>query len=269
VYRLVPLALERQIIGDLAGMPIALPLSMKYLHWMTHPALAALALVCACSLARADSSAADGITSLDALRSNAVSAIESRARALGRTVDISVSELDPRLRLSLCTRPLETFIPGDGEIHEYTSVAIRCSGAVRWTIYVRAAVSAEVNVLTARGTLPRGAELTLADFDTVRRSVPGSGADYATDYSALKGMRLRQPLSAGEPLTRGKLEVSSVIRRGQKVTLLARESGIEIRVAAIALADGRPAERIQVQNENSRQVVEAVVRDATLVEIGL
>ena len=146
---------------------------------------------------------------------------------------------------------------------------MRCAGNVRWTIYVRAAISSEVNVLTARGALPRGAEPAAADFEMARRTVPGTGADYPADAAALHGLRLKLPLAAGEVLTRSKLEAAALIRRGQKVTLLARSGGIEIRVAAVALSDGRPAEHIQVQNENSRQIVEAVVRDASLVEVAL
>jgi flagella basal body P-ring formation protein FlgA len=117
--------------------------------------------------------------------------------------------------------------------------------------------------------LPRGAEPAATDFDSVRRTVPGSGADYPADPATLHGLRLKQPMAAGEFLTRSRLETAALIHRGQKVTLLARNDGIEIRVAAVALSDGRPAERIQVQNENSHQVVEAVVRDATLVEVTL
>lgn len=232
-----------------------------------YAALAALALACAISLVHA--APADVPTPLDTLRNAASQAVLARARAQGRVVNVTIADLDPRLRLAGCSQPLDTQIAGDGELHDYTSVAVRCGGDVRWTVYLRAAVSAEVSVLTARGALPRGAEPTLTDFDSTRRTVPGTGADYPADAFALRGLRLRQPLAAGEPLTRAKLEAAAVVHRGQKVTLLARSGGIEIRAAAVALSDGRPAERIQVQNENSRQIVEAVVRDAAVVEVPL
>jgi len=243
---------------------------MNTAYRWTQPALAALILVCVWSLAPATPPpVTDAVVPLEALAAAAQQALQSRAQALGRPVKISINELDPRLRLAACSRPLDSSITGDGELHEYTSVAVRCAGSVRWTIYVRAAISSEVQVLTARGALPRGAEPSANDFDTARRSVPGTGVDYPADASVLRGLRLRQPLAAGEMLTRAKLETAALIRRGQKVTLLARDGGIEIRVAAVALADGRPAERIQVQNENSHQIVEAVVRNAALVEVGL
>lgn len=213
--------------------------------------------------------AADDITPLETLRAAAEKTLQSRAKALGHPVRIALVELDPRLRVAACSQPLEGSVTGDGELHDYTTVAVRCAANVRWTVYVRAAISSDVTVLTARGALPRGAEPTAADFETAQRTVPGSGADYPNDVAALRGLRLRLPLAAGEALTRSRLETAALVRRGQKVTLLARDSGFEIRVAAVALADGRPAERIQVQNESSRRIVEAVVRDAGVVEAGL
>ncbi len=243
---------------------------MNTLHRWSYPAFAALLLVFLWSLAPAAPIASqDEVTPLAALSAAAQKALLARAQALGRTVNISIGELDPRLRLAACSQPLDSAIAGDGELHDYTSVAVRCAGSVRWTIYVRAAISCDIPVLTARGALPRGAEPAAADFDSARRTVPGTGVDYPADAAALRGLKLKLPLAAGEVLTRSKLETAALIRRGQKVTLLARSGSIEIRVAAVALADGRPAERIQVQNENSRQIVEAVVRDATLVEVAL
>lgn len=238
-------------------------------RWLNQ-AHAALVLAFLCSPASPAAQAAEGgITPPAALRAAAEKALQARAQALGRPVNIALVELDPRLRVAQCSQPLDSNIVGDGELHEYTSVAVRCSGSVRWTVYLRASISTEVTVLTARGALPRGAEPTGADFETVRRTVPGTGADYPEDVATLRGLRLKMPLAAGEALTRSRLETAALIRRGQKVMLLAREGGIEIRVAAVALSDGRAAERIQVQNESSRRVVEGIVRDAAVVEVVL
>ena len=51
--------------------------------------------------------------------------------------------------------------------------------------------------------------------------------------------------------------------------LVARGPAVEIRVAAIALADGRPEERVRVQNAASQRVIEGVVRGPGLVEVPL
>ena len=251
-------------------MRIALSIRMNADDFDFRPAAVALLLTLYSALTHAaPDTISEAITSLDALRAAANQALQERTQALGHPVTITFSDLDPRLRLARCSRPLESSIAGDGELHDYTSVMVRCAGEVRWTVYLRAAITSEVSVLTARATLPRGAEPSDAVFESTHRTVPGSGAEYPADAAQLRGLRLKQPMAAGEVLTRSRLEPAAVIRRGQRITLVARDAGIEIRVSAVALADGRPAERIQVQNESSRQIVEAVVRDAAVAEIPL
>jgi flagella basal body P-ring formation protein FlgA len=251
------------------GMPLAVHTRMKAFNWLFHPAVAALALICACSLLHATDINQDAVTPIETLRRVANDTIQAHARDAGGPVTVTLTDPDPRLRLAACTRPVEGAIVGDGELHDFTTVGIRCNGAVHWAIYVRATVTTELTVLVARSVLARGSEPSMASFDRVRRNVPGTGADYVTSEDGLRGLRLRTPLAAGEVLTRARLETAALVHRGQRVTLLARNAGIEIRVAAIALADGRPSELIQVQNENSRQVVDAVVREAGVVEVPL
>jgi len=134
---------------------------------------------------------------------------------------------------------------------------------------VRVAVTNELPVLTARRLLPRGSALSATDFELRARPVNGLGDRYPGNLQALAGARLRLPLNAGEVLSNEMLEQLPLIRRGQQVTLMARSGAVEIRVNATALADGHAEQRIQVQNQNSRQIVEAVVRDSNLVEVPL
>ena len=62
------------------------------------------------------------------------------------------------------------------------------------------------------------------------------------------------------------MAIAPVVRRGQELTLLARASGTDVRVTVIAMSDGRPDERICVQNPSSRRIVEATVRSCVLAE---
>jgi flagella basal body P-ring formation protein FlgA len=136
-------------------------------------------------------------------------------------------------------------------------------------VFVRVAVRTEVPALTALRLLPRGAALVAADFEQRPRVVNGLGEHYALDLAALIGARLRRPLNAGEALDSDNLDRPPLIRRGQQVTLIARNPALEIRVAAVAMSDGQAEQRISVQNLNTRQIVEAVVRSGDLVEVPL
>jgi flagella basal body P-ring formation protein FlgA len=73
----------------------------------------------------------------------------------------------------------------------------------------------------------------------------------------------------GEALDADALLTAPIVHRGQQLTLLARTSGMDVRVAVVALTDGKPDERIRVQNLSSQRIVEATVRSSQLVEVPL
>jgi flagellar basal body P-ring formation protein FlgA len=207
--------------------------------------------------------------SLESIRQTAVQAVTAHAAPPGGRLQANAAPLDPRLQLAPCASALHGALAGDGELHDMVTVAVRCEAPVRWTVYVRVAVTNEMPVLTARRLLTRGATLSAEDFELRSRVVNGLGSRYPTSLQALAGARLRLPLNAGEVLSNDMLEQLPLVRRGQQVTLLARSAALEIRVNAIALADGHAEQHIQVQNQNSRQIVEAVVRSSDLVEVPL
>mgnify|MGYP001548070343 CR=1 FL=1 len=196
-------------------------------------------------------------------------AIRAQAGTQGATLSLTPAPLDPRLRLAACDRPLDAFITDGGQIHYQTTVGVRCAGRVRWTIYTSVTVESLATVLVARYALPRDAALTAADFQSQTRRVPGLLSGYLTDAAALAGQRLKRPLRAGEVLSHDALAPAFLIHRGQQVVLVAHSPGLDVRMAGVALSDGRIADRIDVRNLSSQRVVEGVVRSDSEVEMPL
>ncbi|MFO1401179.1 MAG: flagellar basal body P-ring formation chaperone FlgA [Steroidobacteraceae bacterium] len=182
---------------------------------------------------------------------------------------MQAATLDPRLRLPRCTQPLNATPGGDGTLRAEVPVSVRCAGERPWSLYLVVRVESEVPVLVARRALPRDAAPLAGDFAIATRRVAGFASQYVGDPAALAGRRLRRPLGAGEALSLDALAVAPVVHRGEQVTLVARSAAVEIRVAAVALADGRPEDRIRVQNPMSQRVIEGVVRGPGLVEAPL
>lgn len=212
---------------------------------------------------------AGATTSIRSIEAAAEQAVRTRAGANARKLSLSSAPLDPRLRLAACDRPLDPFIIGDGEVHPQTTVGVRCAGSVRWTIYDSVTVESTTQVLVARYALPRDAMLTALDFDLQTRRVPGMSSTWLSNPASLTGQRLRTPVGAGQPLSRDALAPAPLIRRGQQVTILARGGGIEVRMAGVALADGRESDHIRVQNVSSQRVIEAIIRSDSVVEAPL
>ncbi|NDV12784.1 flagellar basal body P-ring formation chaperone FlgA [Crenobacter caeni] len=80
------------------------------------------------------------------------------------------------------------------------------------------------------------------------------------------GMSSRSPLKAGAALRARRLQASTLVKRGEDVEIVARQAGVEVRVAAQALAAGSRDEVIRVRNLASGQVIDARVSSKGEVE---
>jgi len=192
------------------------------------------------------------------------------AAGSGATGLIAIADApDPRLQLPACANPLRTAVAGDGQLREHTTVAVRCETSTPWTLYIGVTLSTAAPVLVAQHALARDSVPTAADFTVVVRHLPGLSSRYVSDAAQLAGQRLRRPVAMGEALDVDALLTAAIVHRGQQLTLLAHAAGMEVRVAVIALMDGKPDERIRVQNTVSQRVIEATVRSSQYVEVTL
>ena len=60
-----------------------------------------------------------------------------------------------------------------------------------------------------------------------------------------------------------------LVRRGQRVTVLAQGRGIQVRTNGKALGDAAKGERVRVENTTSRRVVEGVAIADGVVRVNL
>jgi len=209
----------------------------------------------------------DASQSLDAIRKAADEFVRSQTPGEPNTVEIAVGNLDERLRLAPCGRPLQASLPAGGTFRDRTTVAVSCPGSTHWTVYVPVSIATNVSTLILRHAALRGARLAAADVEVQTRKVAGTSASYLTNVSDLTNRSLKRPLPAGSTLTADVFEEDALVKRGQQVTLLASAGGLEVRAFGRALTDGRAAGRVRVQNLSSQKVVEGVVESADVIRV--
>ena len=183
------------------------------------------------------------------------------------TTTVKAGTLDPRHKLPLCDAPLEGFMRRGAKIGARSIVGVRCTGSKPWKIYVPVDVIVTRKVLAAARPLPRGHLVAKSDVTLIERDVATMQRGYYDNFAALAGLRLKQPLLAGQVIAPAMLAADRIIRRGQSVTIVAAGGGINIRMAGKALTDGALNQRIRVENSNSGRVVEGIVRSPEHVEI--
>lgn len=183
---------------------------------------------------------------------------------------VSAAHLDSRLRLAQCSAPLDAFPNSLNSMQTARiTVGVRCSAQTPWTVYVPVNVEVEASVLVLRRGLSRRAPIQAADVELQIRRMPGTASTFLSDVNSLNGHRLKRAIPAGTPLTVELLVPDVVVRRGQQVTLVAANGGMEIRAQGLVLADAGASDRVRVQNVSSLKVVEGVVENENTVRVGL
>jgi len=161
--------------------------------------------------------------------------------------------LDPALRLPRCGARLQARRSANG------TVEVSCPKASGWRLFVPVRIHRDQSVLVLTRAITAG-ETVSADMLTreTRDAARIVGAPL-TDPSVAIGQIARRALAAGSVLTAAHLRAPAAIRRGDQVTLISRQDGIEVRMAGRALAAGSLGERISAENLSSRKRVQGVV----------
>lgn len=224
----------------------------------------AAALACAGML-----SAAEAIQSLDVVRDQVKDFLEKQAAGLPNTPRIEVGALDPRLRLPLCPEPLETWFPAGARAQGNVTVGVRCKAGASWSIYVPAQVQVFDRVVVSARPLSRGSVLAAGDVELTDMEVTHLAGGYLGAPDQAIGKMLRRNVQLGAVLGPGLLELPKLIQRGERVQIIARTGGMEVRMEGEALEDGAEGQVIRVRNRSSKRHVEARVAAPGTVEIRL
>lgn len=238
------------------------------IHRFLMCALAALLLVGAGNASAQASYAGASIQSLDAIQAAAEEFVRSSLPENSVKHFVTANRLDSRLRLDPCVSPLEAFSQGTGMNSGRMTIGVRCPNAAPWTIYVPVTVEVEVSVLVLRRPLARRARVEIADVEPQVRRVSGRASLFINDIASLQGHRLNRSLPVGTVLTVDMLKPDILVRRGQKVTLIAANGPVQIRAQGQALTEGAASERVRVQNVSSLKIVEGVVESSEVVRVG-
>lgn len=134
----------------------------------------------------------------------------------------------------------------------------RCRVTAQIDLYVPALVASK-GLARGRALSPDDLSLSMIPYAQSKGTLPT--ADLAV------GNTLKNNLAAGEPVRDRNLTKSLVVRRGDMVTIIARQGGLRVTAAGQAKQDGALGETISVVNVNSKKTISARVIGPNQVEI--
>ena len=188
--------------------------------------------------------------------------------AEGVHTTIAVNPIDTRLRLAACKAGLETFLPPGQRIDVNVTVGVRCPQP-SWTVYVPAQMHRHADILVAKRPLVSGKALEEEDVGSIQADVTSLGRGYFPANTSLVGHTTKRAIAPGAVLNGGMLSPPLMVKRGDRVAIVAAAGGLEVRVSGIALADGMQGGRIAVRNASSNRVVQTIITQPGTVEVRL
>lgn len=155
--------------------------------------------------------------------------------------------------------------PVDTRMVSRMRFAVVCSSAPgkRVEFVVRGTLTAEVVVASedVQANRPIAAEQV-----TLERRDVSAVTDPIADIAAVVGKSSRRALRAGQVVSGRWLVEPVLVKRGARVTIVARNAGVEVQVAGEALESGRRNETIRVRNAGNGAEIRARVVDENVVE---
>ena len=183
---------------------------------------------------------------------------------------IETGNLDSRLRLTSCESPVEYFTHDrDPGTAARVNVAAKCAGPKPWQVFIPVEVFRFGKVAVATQPLRRNQEVGPAQVKWVEKRLEDLPRGYILANEQVMGMRVVRNVRLGSVISPTALRPPHLVKKGEKVTILARAGGITIRMVGEAVSNGAKGELVRVKNLSSERIVQAIVQDAGVVQVRL
>lgn len=124
-------------------------------------------------------------------------------------------------------------------------------------------------VAILKHAVTRNTVLTNEDISLGKININRLSSGYFDDITELTGKILTRNLIKGEVLTKHHIKLPIAINRGQRVTVIAKNSVIEVRMEGTAMSRGAIGERIKVKNIKTKRIIEGVIVNKHLISVNL
>jgi len=200
-----------------------------------------------------------------ALRQAAEQFLRTQTNNLPGEVSITVGSIDRRINLPACAA-LEPFLAAGNRAWGKTTVGLRCTAPLPWTIHVTAVVRVEGDYVAAAVPLASGQSVGPSDIVKMKGDLTDLPAGVITDPSQAIGRTVTLSLQPGMPLRQDTLRAQQAVQQGQIVRLVTAGPGFRVSGEARALNNENDGQVTQART-NGGQVVSGIAKMGGIVEV--
>lgn len=176
------------------------------------------------------------------------------------------SPLSATAALPPCSVPPQVSVSGDNpSLLVRQRYNVQCPDHPGWTVAVVSQANVFLPVVHARTVIERGQTIGADQLKREELNIAKAPRGFFNDPDDVIGQGAKRRIRANQLITPALLGTPLLVRRGQRVTIVANQDGIAASAQGEALENGREGAVIRVKNLSSEKVIDAKVLEAGVV----
>jgi flagella basal body P-ring formation protein FlgA len=172
---------------------------------------------------------------------------------------LKLGQLDNRLQLSQCSKPLEVFTHNGTIKPGRNSIGARCNDKKKWTIYNSSNISIYKDVVVLTQPIRRGEIFHKNRLQLKKHNISNLRSGFFSNPQLIVNKQATRNLGLGAVINQSNITEAKLIKRGEKVTIKVTSQNLEISAIGVALMDGINNQNIRVKNIKTKQIIQATV----------
>jgi flagella basal body P-ring formation protein FlgA len=190
------------------------------------------------------------------------------AESAGSRVEVTVGQLDPRLRLAPC-QSIEPYLPPGVRLWGKARIGLRCKvGPTPWSVYLPITVKVFGRALVVPAGAVAGSVIAETDLAEAEVDLAEEATPALVEPRLAVGRVLAQNLRPGQTLRQAHLKVRQWFAAGETVRVIAAGPGFALESEAQALSNGIEGQPARVRTESGR-VLTGVPSGERRIEVAL
>jgi flagellar basal body P-ring formation protein FlgA len=182
---------------------------------------------------------------------------------------IEIQNIDSRLKLKKCPSNIEIkstlahIKPGKN------TLIMQCVGSTPWRVFMTARVKLFSYAVVSKHPLNKGHLIKESDLKLEKIQLTQLRSSHLSDIKQATNQVLKKRINRHEVVSVNNLSKPIIIKKGETITIVAKNNGFQISMKGVALMAGSKGDKIKVKNIKTKKVIQGIVFDAQTVKVKL
>ncbi len=183
--------------------------------------------------------------------------------------NITVQNIDSRLKLKKCSSEIDISLTQAPVKPGKNTLKIECISQTPWRIFMTAQVQLFSHALVFNQPFNKGHLLKESDITLKKIELTGHRTAYLSESKHAINHVLKRRVRRGDLVSVNILSTPTLIKKGDNITIIAKNKGFQISMKGIALMAGGKNDKIKVINIKTKKIIQGIISDSQTVRVSI